>query len=40
MSEEQDAPTGEPPRLVLYALYAVLVMVLLAVFIVVGVYGT
>ena len=29
----------EPPRMVLYALYAVLVMVLLAVFVIVGVYG-
>ncbi len=40
MSEEQDAPTGEPPRLVLYALYAVFVMVLFAVFVIVGVYTT
>ena len=40
MSEEQETASDEPPRLVLYALYAVFVMVLFAVFVIVGVYGT
>ncbi len=34
------APEDEPPRVVLYALYAVLAAILIAVFIIVGVYGT
>lgn len=32
-------PTGGPPRMVLYALYVVLVAVLIAVLVIVGVYG-
>ena len=42
MSEEPEPgpPSNEPPRMALYAIYAVLAMVLIAVFIIVGVYGT
>ena len=40
MSEEQDGPSDEPPRMVLYALYAAMALVLIAVFVIVGVYGT
>lgn len=31
---------GEPPRLVLYALYVLMAAVLIAVLVIVGVYGT
>jgi uncharacterized membrane protein len=31
---------GEPPRIVLYALYVLMAVVLLAVLVIVGVYGT
>ncbi len=37
MSEEPEA-TGQPPDVVLYAIYAVLLATLIAVFIIVGVY--
>ena len=33
-------PGEEPPRLVLYALYVLLAAVLIAVLVIVGVYGT
>lgn len=36
-SEEQN--DGAPPRIALYAIYALLAVILLAVFIIVGVYG-
>ena len=38
MTEEPEEPTGEPPAIVLYAIYATLFAVLLAVLILVGVY--
>lgn len=40
MTEEPDAPPNQPPRMILYALYAVMALVLIAVFVIVGVYGT
>lgn len=40
MSEEQDTASGEPPRIVLYAFYAVMAIALIAVFVIVGLYGT
>ena len=40
MSDDDAPPRGEPPAVALYLLYAVLVMVLIAVFVLVGVYGT
>lgn len=43
MSDEEtpseDQNDGAPPKIVLYALYALLAMILLAVFVIVGVYG-
>ena len=42
MSESQDPgsdPPDEPPRMVLHALYAGFAMILLAVLVIVGVYG-
>ena len=38
MSEEPEEGVGEPPAIVLYAIYAVLAAVLIGVLIVVGVY--
>ena len=38
MPNEPSAPADQPPRAVLYALYAFLFIVLIAVFIIVGVY--
>ena len=40
MSDNDAPPGGAPPPVALYLLYAVLVMVLIAVFVLVGVYGT
>lgn len=45
MSASPDEPSppareGEPPRVVLYALYVLLFVVLIAVLVIVGVYGT
>ena len=39
MSDDDAPPGGEPPAVALYLLYTVLVMVLIAVFVLVGVYG-
>ena len=39
MTEEHEDATGEPPAIVLYAIYATLFAVLIAVLIVVGVYA-
>ena len=38
MTEEPEEPTGTPPAIVLYAIYAALFAVLIAVLILVGVY--
>ena len=38
MTEEPEEATGEPPAIVLYAIYAVLAAVLIGVLIVVGIY--
>jgi hypothetical protein len=38
VSEEPEEHTGEPPAIVLYAIYALLVAVLIGVLIAVGVY--
>ena len=38
MSEPAPDTNGEPPRIVLYAIYAALFATLIAVFIIVGVY--
>ena len=38
MTEEPEDATGEPPAIVLYAIYATLFAVLIGVLIVVGVY--
>ena len=38
--EPVEGRPGEPPRIVLYAFYALLVIVLIAVLVIVGVYGT
>lgn len=38
MSEAPSDSNGEPPRIVLYAIYAALFATLIAVFIIVGVY--
>lgn len=45
MSEPATEPSppateGEPPRIVLYALYVLMAAVLIAVLVIVGVYGT
>ncbi|MGB2696028.1 MAG: hypothetical protein WBD55_12700 [Dehalococcoidia bacterium] len=41
MTSENETPqNGQPPRAVLYALYAILVLVFIAVLVVVSVYGT
>ncbi len=40
MSDGPAGPTGEPPRVALYVLFAFLVIVLITVFAVVGAYGT
>ena len=39
MTEEPEEATGEPPAIVLYAIYAVLAAVLIGVLIVVGIYA-
>ena len=39
MSDEE-APQAEPPRIVLFALYLLLTALLVAVLVIVGVYGT
>ena len=39
MSDTPSEPAGEPPRIVLYALYALLAAVFIAVLVIVGVYG-
>ncbi len=39
MTEETDETNGQPPAIVLYAVYATLFAVLLAVLILVGVYA-
>ena len=38
MTDEPEEPTGTPPAIVLYAIYATLFAVLIGVLIVVGVY--
>ncbi len=38
MTNEPSSPAGQPPRAVLYALYAFLFIVLITVLVVVGVY--
>ncbi len=38
MTEEPKEATGQPPAIILYAVYATLVAVLIAVLIIVGVY--
>ncbi len=38
MTNEPDEDTGEPPAIVLYAIYAMLAAVLIGVLIVVGIY--
>ncbi len=38
MTNEPDEDTGEPPAIVLYAIYALLAAVLIGVLIVVGIY--
>ncbi len=38
MTDESEESTGEPPAIVLYAIYATLVAILIAVLIIVGVY--
>jgi len=40
MPNEPGAPADQPPRAVLYGVYACLFIVLIAVLIIVGVYGT
>ena len=41
MTNENETPgNGQPPPAVLYALYAILALVFIAVLVVVGVYGT
>ena len=38
MTDESEEPTGEPPAIFLYAIYATLFVVLIAVLILVGIY--
>ena len=38
MTDESEEPAGQPPAMVLYAIYATLFVVLIAVLILVGIY--